>query len=253
MLHLAVEWGRVERIPARISLLPGERQRDRVLSIEEETAYLNAASEIGAGSLADYENALGGIRAKKRGQQPIKPADAFLLRDVATVLLDCGLRPEECHRLRWRNVRDGNLTVPFGKTENATRIIPMAKRAAGVLEMRRTIAPCEWVFPAPTRSGHINQSSIKKQHAKACKLADVPFFVPYVFRHTCLTRWAAYMDPYTLAYLAGHSDFGTTKRYVHQEMETVRAAMEKAQGGHRIGHSVNPTALGDSSKVAVIN
>jgi hypothetical protein len=37
------------------------------------------------------------------------------------------------------------------------------------------------------------------------------------------------MDPYTLAYLAGHSDFATTKRYVHPELRTVRAAMEKAQ------------------------
>ncbi len=32
------------------------------------------------------------------------------------------------------------------------------------------------------------------------------------------------MDPYTLAYLAGHSDFSTTKRYVHPQTETVLAA-----------------------------
>ena len=36
------------------------------------------------------------------------------------------------------------------------------------------------------------------------------------------------MDPYTLAYIAGHSDFATTKRYVHPQMENVRAAMERA-------------------------
>ncbi len=48
------------------------------------------------------------------------------------------------------------------------------------------------------------------------------------------------MDPYTLAYLAGHSDFSTTKRYVHPQAETVRAAMERvrsAKGGHSFGHS----------------
>ena len=33
------------------------------------------------------------------------------------------------------------------------------------------------------------------------------------------------MDPYTLAYLAGHSDFATTKRYVHPQPEAVRQAM----------------------------
>lgn len=37
------------------------------------------------------------------------------------------------------------------------------------------------------------------------------------------------MDPYTLAYLAGHSDFAMTKRYVHPQAETVRAAMERAR------------------------
>jgi len=64
-------------------------------------------------------------------------------------------------------------------------------------------------------SGHIEQSSIKKLHAKACKLADMEPFAPYTLCHTCLTRWATTMDPDTLAYLAGHSDFGTTRRYVH--------------------------------------
>ncbi|MES1260550.1 MAG: hypothetical protein ABUS49_02350 [Acidobacteriota bacterium] len=43
----------------------------------------------------------------------------------------------------------------------------------------------------------------------------------------CLTRWAEHMDPYILAYLAGHSDFGMTKRYVHPQKATIRKAMEK--------------------------
>jgi len=78
--------------------------------------------------------------------------------------------------------------------------------------MRRAVATSEWVFPAPTRSGHIEKSSLKKQHAKACKLSKIGDFVLYTFRHTCLTQWAAHMDPYTLAYVAGHSDFSTTPR-----------------------------------------
>ncbi len=36
------------------------------------------------------------------------------------------------------------------------------------------------------------------------------------------------MDPYTLAYLAGHSDSATTKRYVHPQAEAVREAILKA-------------------------
>ena len=52
------------------------------------------------------------------------------------------------------------------------------------------------------------------------------------------------MDPWTLAKLAGHRDMAITKRYIHPEEQTIRAAMEKArnaQGGHNYGHS-NATA-----------
>jgi len=65
--------------------------------------------------------------------------------------------------------------------------------------MRRTTAQSDWVFPAATRSGHIEQSSIKKLHNRTCVLAGVVHFPPYTLRHTCLTRWATVMDPYTLA------------------------------------------------------
>jgi hypothetical protein len=71
----------------------------------------------------------------------------------------------------------------------------------------------EWIFPAGTKSSHIEKSTLKKQHPKACTIAKLAPFPLYTLRHTCLTRWAAYMDPYTLAYLAGHSDFSTTRRY----------------------------------------
>jgi hypothetical protein len=75
-------------------------------------------------------------------------------------------------------------------------------------------------------------------------LAGIERLPFYTFRHTCLTRWSSHMDPYTLAYFAGHSDFGTTRRYVHPNMDTGRAAMEKArevQGGHKNGHNGEKT------------
>ena len=62
------------------------------------------------------------------------------------------------------------------------------------------------------------------------------------------------MDPYTLAYLAGHSDFSTTKRYVHPQAETVGAAMERAhgvKGRHSFGHSDEKAAETPSAPAAV--
>ena len=240
ILKLAVEWGKVDKVLPRVSMLPGQKRRERVLSTTEERQYFEAANAIGDELLKTYERALIGIRATIRGEEPIKPQDPYVLRDLATLLIECALRPEEAYRLRWDEVRDGSVHISHGKTENARRVIPLPGRSAAVLEMRRTIANSQWVFPTHTKSGHIEQSTIKKAHRKASALAGVIDFPPYTLRHTCLTRWAEVMDPYTLAYLAGHSDFATTRRYVHPRRETVLQAIgraQRAQGWAQIEHS----------------
>jgi hypothetical protein len=92
---------------------------------------------------------------------------APLFRDRATVLIDCALRPVECFRLKWVHVRYGNLEIPWGKTENAIRKLPMAPRVDAIAGAgQRNSDGSTWLFPAPTASGYIEPSSIKKQHAK---------------------------------------------------------------------------------------
>lgn len=39
------------------------------------------------------------------------------------------------------------------------------------------------------------------------------------------------MDPWTLAYLAGHRDMNITKRYVYPQEETILDALEKGARG----------------------
>lgn len=105
----------------------------------------------------------------------------------------------------------------------------LSKRVLDILEMRRAAATSEWVFPAPTKSGHIEGSTLKKQHAAALTASGVAPFVLYTFRHTCITRWAKHMDPFTLHVLAGYTDMNTTTRYVHPSEADIREAMEKLQ------------------------
>ena len=235
MFHLAQEWGKVEKVLPRVRMLSGERHRERVLTSEEESKYLGAAEP--------------------------------LLHDVATILLDCGMRPEECFRLKWESVLDGYIEIQYGKTDNARRRIPVSPRVAAVLEMRRARSVSEWVFPAATGSGHIEPASIKRQHVKACKgpqvLAaesetrqeatekpkwNVERFPMYTLRHTCLTRWAPHMDPWALAYVAGHRDMSITKRYVHPQQGALRDSIEKARLANG-GPSSNSTTQLDSPKV----
>ncbi len=240
IFHLAQEWGRVEKALPNVKMLPGESHRERVLTKADEDLYFRGASTE---AMHQY-------------------ADPALLRDVATILLDCALRPEECFRLRTENVADGRVEIHYGKTDNARRRIPMTPRVEAILDIRFAKADgSPWVFPAQTKSGHIEPSSLKKQHAKAVaeatrilreetKRDDVQLapFELYTLRHTCLTRWAPHMDPWTLAYLAGHRDMNITKRYVHPQEQTIRTAMERAREektGHTSGHTARFQDLGE--------
>lgn len=128
----------------------------------------------------------------------------------ANALVDlCVLGPAIHRALCLTNGRYGTLLVTHGKTAAARRVLPMTPRVRKVLESRweRAEKPVEgWIWPAPTRSGHLEGSSIKKQHAKALKASSVRPFVLYSLRHTFLTRLGeSGCDAWTLARIAGHS------------------------------------------------
>jgi len=95
-----------------------------------------------------------------------------------------------------------------------------------MLEMREETRISEWVFPAATNSGHIEKSSLRKQHARTCKLAGMEAFPLYTLRHTRLTRWAVHAGVFGRSQRFCY-DY-TTKRYVHPQAQTVRDAMERA-------------------------
>jgi integrase len=211
LLRVAVEWGVIHSSP-KIQLLRGERHRERVIMSVEEAKYLVAAPE--------------------------------LLASIATVLIDTGMRPEESFRLRWESItwengRHGSLLVTHGKTAAARRMLPMTRRVRETLEARWQAAekPTEgWVWSAETESGHVEPSTIKKQHARTFKtIADaakangekpvVPF-VLYTLRHTFLTRLGASgCNVWTLARIAGHSSIQMSSRYVHPSEDSVISAL----------------------------
>jgi hypothetical protein len=77
-------------------------------------------------------------------------------------------------------------------------------------------------------------------------------FELYTLRHTCLTPWAPHMDPWTLAYLAGHRDMNITKRYIRPQEQTIRDAMERA-GIAKGGHTASSAEHTPDAQTAVLN
>ncbi|HKM86653.1 MAG TPA: site-specific integrase [Terriglobales bacterium] len=214
VLRLAVEWKVIETAP-QVTFLSGERRRERVITPKEEVRYLAAC-------------------------QP-------LLHDVSLILFDTGMRPEECHRLRWEHInwaggRNGTLFIEKGKTKAARRLLPLSQRVRLMLENRWKKAgePLDgWVWPAETKDEHINHDSLKSQHKKALKLSKLRPFEVYSIRHTFLTRLGeSGCDVWTLARIAGHSNISISQRYVHPSEDAVLNALSRL-GGHKIGHNGN--------------
>jgi integrase len=161
-----------------------------------------------------------------------------LMAEIAVVLIDTGMRPEENSRLRWECIgwssgQQGTLQVTHGKTAAAKRMIPMSPRVRAVIERRWVAAqkPREgWVWAADTLSGHIEPSTTKKQHQRALRLSGVRPFVIYSLRHTFLTRLGeAGCDAWTLARIAGHSSISMSARYVHPSENAVMNAFDRLQ------------------------
>lgn len=204
LFHLAVEWGKLDRVPV-IHELPQSKGRDRVVSFQEEAKYLAKASEN--------------------------------LRDAAILAVDTGLRPNsELFPLRWADVElaasaecpHGALHVRQGKTDSAQRSLPLTPRAADVLQRRKKAAegetkPSAFVFPGAGKSGHI--VSMQHPHKDAIADAGLASFEFYCWRHTFGTRAAqSGMDRFTLARLMGHSSPSVAARYYIHVTETHVAA-----------------------------
>jgi integrase len=229
VLRMAVEWGVIPAAP-KIKLLRGERHRERVLTLAEEARYLALAPEP--------------------------------LASIATVLVDTGMRPEECFRLRWEaitwvNGRHGSVLVTHGKTAAARRMLPMSPRVRTILEIHweRAGKPVEgWVWAAPTASGHVEPSTLRKQHARTFKviaqhaaknsLKPVRPFVLYSLRHTFLTRLGeSGCNVWTLARIAGHSSIAVSARYVHPSEDAVLNAMAGLQTKPQVESESSRSAL----------
>lgn len=220
-LNLAYQWGKMEK-RVRVTLAQGERQRDRVLTLDEETAYLNACP------------------------QP--------WRDCATIILDEGFRPGEVFALRWPHVLlnddgTGLIQITEGKSKAARRLLPMTPRVHALLRARYEGAgrPEDgWIFPnAKNSAAHISDGLTKEQHKKALTDSGVAPFVPYSLRHTSLTRFgeAAGGNVFMVAQIAGHSSLTTTQRYVHPQADAIDRVFAASQ-------SLLGTKVGTAQKLA---
>jgi integrase len=154
------------------------------------------------------------------------------LRDVALIMLETGMRPEEVCRMERRHVHlnEGYYFNPYGKTKSARRKLPLSRRAAEVLRHRLASTQGDYVFPGARGEKDTSRHIVKlnNAHKGAVKRAKLDAFRIYDLRHTFATRAAeAGVDLVTLAALLGHSRVQMVMRYAHpsekHQFEAIRA------------------------------
>lgn len=206
LLRQAYKWKLIERVPM-LEKLTGERTREFVLSRAIEPVYLAA----------------------------LPPQ----LCEVATLLLETGLRLGEALSLDWEQVHlepangamFGYLTVLAGKSKNKrARNIPLSDRAVEVLQRAEPEAT-GLVFH---RAGNLPlaASLLGQQHKRVRDRLKLPEdFVLHSLRHTFGTRLGeSGADAFSIMKLMGHSSITISQRYVHPSPEAIERTFAKFMG-----------------------
>lgn len=184
---------------SRVGFLAEQNEQTRVLSFDEQDRYLAVATPM--------------------------------LRDVATLMLETGMRPEEVYRIQPENVNlaSGFLFNPFGKTKAARRRIPLTTSARSILARRMDGLETPFVFPCETDPSR-PVPKVNNAHDRAIKASKVAPFRLYDLRHTWATRAAeSGIDLVTLAALLGHSKIQMVLRYAHPTQEHQARSVERME------------------------
>ena len=184
---------------SEVKFLPENNEQTRVLNYSEQQKYLATAS------------------------QP--------LHDIATLMLETGMRPEEVYRISHENVHlsQGYLLNPFGKTKAAKRRINLTSRATEILRARIAGAKGLFLFPHE-KDVNLPMLKVNSAHHGALKRSGLAPFRLYDLRHTWATRAAmSGVDLVTLAAMLGHSRIQMVLRYAHPTEQHQIEAMKKLE------------------------
>jgi integrase len=184
---------------SRVKFLAENNQQTRVLSDVEERVYFEKASPV--------------------------------LRDVARLILETGMRPEEVYTIRPENVdlERRTIQIPYGKTKAARRILTLTSAAQEVLERRIAGLKTPYVFPCEADSDR-PIPKVNNAHDRAVRDSRIAPLRLYDLRHTWATRAAmSGIDLVTLAAMLGHSRIQMVLRYAHPTQAHQAKAMEQLE------------------------
>ncbi len=159
-----------------------------------------------------------------------------LLQDVATVMLETGMRCGEVYRVRRCdiNLENNYLQITKGKTKSSIRRVYLTDKARRVIESRMNKFKGENLFPAQDVDFSAPTPSLNHKHAKVMNELKFDFRL-YDCRHTFATRAVEQdINLVTLSAMLGHASLRMVMRYAHpsenQKRDAVIKMMQTEQG-----------------------
>lgn len=150
--------------------------------------------------------------------------------DYLRLVMFTGLRRREASGLLWTHMDFDQrvINLPASMTK-ATRALPlpMSDFVFNLLSARRGLGDTKWVFPANSKSGHLEEpKSFLKEVATAC---GVKVSVHDLRRGFITIAESLDLSPYALKGLVNHAlgDKDVTEGYIQMDAERLRAPMQK--------------------------
>jgi integrase len=218
------------------------KKRVRPATVNRELACLKAVINFAIKSDILIKNPVSGVKFLPENNQQMRvlshieereyfAKSSQVLRDIARLILDTGMRPEEVYSLRPENVDLVRkvVQVPRGKTAAARRVLTLTSAAADVLQRRMFGIKTPYIFPCDTDSSR-PIPKVNNAHDRAVRESGIAPLRLYDLRHTWATRAAmSGIDLVTLAAMLGHSRIQMVLRYAHPTQTHQAKAMQQLE------------------------
>jgi integrase len=167
-------------------------------------------------------------------------------RDLILFLLFTGFRRREATTLTWDDVDFGKrvIRLPAAKTKAGRALdLPMSDVVRDILVARRAAGDARWVFPANSRSGHVEEPRFFLEQAAAA--SGVRVSVHDLRRTFITTAEQTEMSVFALKALVNHSlGRDVTAGYVQFGADRLRAPAQRVADEIKRLCEVEPPAAG---------
>ncbi|WP_084273752.1 tyrosine-type recombinase/integrase [Legionella fairfieldensis] len=153
--------------------------------------------------------------------------NALLWHDYFLLLLFTGMRKTEVSSLRWEDIDLKSKTITLQDTKNReVHTLPMSDFIYDLLDRRNLQRTSEFVFPADSKTGYINDP--KKAVLKVVELSGAPFTLHDLRRTFATIAEGLDLPAYALKRLLNHKmNNDVTAGYIMRDVERLRKPMQR--------------------------